>query len=385
VGVAIIAICGLLLLAFFLSRRRRQQQGADVEMRNANLSSSSSRSFALQTVPPKPEISPTTATSPKMLTRTESQYKQEITNRDNWEIDYTQIIMGRELGRGAFGTVHYATWRNAECAVKQLLLNAKNEETLQMFLKEANNMKKIRPHAKVVAMFGVCTNPEYPLCIVTEFLIDGNLYDYLHNASNEINGDVVVAMATDVASGMSHLHEEGIIHCDLACRNLLIIVGKSTIFVKVADFGLSKMAESGIYDASSDKKFPVKWSSPEVLNSGKLSRASDVWSYGVVLYEMLERRIPYAGMSNQEVIKFVCDQDKRLAKPTKIPYPPLLYSIMQDCFKKDPKSRPTFPVIYSQLMTLSRADRNAAAKGKQKADNVDYVNLSRNNDEALYN
>jgi len=258
--------------------------------------------------------------------------------------------------------------------VKQLLLDAKNEVVLKSFQKEANNMKKIRPHPKVVAMFGVCTNPANPVCIVTEYLADGNLFDYLHNSSNEVTGQTVVGLATDVASGMAHLHEEGIIHCDLACRNLLIVMGKNRVGVKVADFGLSKISESGVYDASSANTFPVKWSSPEVLNSGRLSRAADVWSFGVVLYEMLERRLPYTGMSNQDVIKYICDEDKRLPKPTKIAYPPLLYdSIMQGCFKRDPKDRPTFAAIYTELTAVVDADVATAVGGGTTSATTGYT------------
>jgi len=253
-----------------------------------------------------------------------------------------------------FGVVYVAAWRNAPCAVKQLHIDGNNEAKVKEFFREAETMKNIRPHPKVVSMLGVCTNPKFPLCIVTEFLSGGSLYDFIHDSSTNLTGAQVSEMAADVAGGMAHLHAENFIHCDLACRNLLCVHERDRVNIKVADFGLSKLVVGGAYDASSDKKLPVRWSSPEVLQHGKLSRAGDVWSFGVVIYEMLEQAIPYAGMSNKEVVNFVCKKKGILPKPTRISYPQLLDDTMTSCMQFNPADRPTFSQIFASFGSLSQ-------------------------------
>jgi hypothetical protein len=300
----------------------------------------------------QPPVTPKTEEEMKLQRASSEANLRELLG--NWEIDFRELSFQDKLGAGAFGIVYHAKWRKADCAVKQLLVDGKNEKALKEFLKEALNMKRIRPHPNVVGMLGVAVNPEYPLCIVTEYLPQGSLDNLLSNSSVTITPGQALFMAADVASGMSHLHKESIIHCDLAARNLLCVQIKDKIAVKVADFGLSKISESGIYDATSDHKFPVKWSAPEVILHGKFSKASDMWSYGVVLYEIFERRLPYAGMSNKEVIEEVCDKGHRLAKPTIITMPDELYDLMKLMWDTEPEKRPVFEKIHDDLKAIAR-------------------------------
>jgi serine/threonine protein kinase len=232
-------------------------------------------------------------------------------------------------------------------------------------------------------LYGVCTNPEYPLCIVTEYVAEGSLFDAMHNGTVEIDGHMTLAIALDIARGMAHLHvsykgrNEVLTilsgrkyspvslpsflwfltlfdSCDLAARNLLVSVqGENSFIVKVADFGLSSSTENGAVAGKKDSKIPVKWSPPEVLNERKFSKASDVWSFGIVLWEILEKKVPYGAYSNAEVIPMVT-KGYRLPKPERVEFKEELWTLITSCWEEDPSKRPTFSDICTQLEALQK-------------------------------
>jgi serine/threonine protein kinase len=133
---------------------------------------------------------------------------------DAWNVEYTEIKIGGELGRGAFGVVFRATWRHTEVAVKQLDFGgaSPDPEQVQAFADEAELMRNIRPHPHVLLSLGVCTDPGYPLCILTEFMAKGSLWDYLENSSNDVTNAQKLKILGDVAKGMQHLVSEGVVH-----------------------------------------------------------------------------------------------------------------------------------------------------------------------------
>jgi len=276
----------------------------------------------------------------------------------DWEIDYKEIEIGVELGRGAFGVVYRARWRNADCVVKQMHQDlASDHVALNNFLREAHNMKNLRPHPNVCDLLGVCTKPEFPVCIVTELLSEGSLVDLFNNGKITIDAGLAVTIAKDIASGMSHLHKENILHCDLAARNLLVsLKGKDQYVVKVADFGLSHISESDNYNLKAEAKFPIRWSAPELMTRAQVSKASDVWSFGVVIWEIIEWEKPYHQIaSNNEVMKQVCNEGLRLERPTRIEIADKLWEIMKSCWATEPKNRPSFQDLYKTLGELEVA------------------------------
>eukprot|EP00027_Filamoeba_sp_ATCC50430_P003191 CAMPEP_0168556050 /NCGR_PEP_ID=MMETSP0413-20121227/8671_1 /TAXON_ID=136452 /ORGANISM="Filamoeba nolandi, Strain NC-AS-23-1" /LENGTH=794 /DNA_ID=CAMNT_0008586961 /DNA_START=168 /DNA_END=2549 /DNA_ORIENTATION=+ len=197
-----------------------------------------------------------------------------------WEIPYEDIKIKSEIGRGAFGTVYKGRWRNCDCVVKQLSIDRADERAVQDFLKETETTKRLRNHPNVCTILGVCTAPEHPICIVMEFVSGGNLQKHIFSKSLELNKNLIISMGCDITSGMSHLHHENILHCDLACRNLLVDrKGTNDFLVKITDFGLAHTVntDSDIYDASSASVVPIRWSAPEVLTQLQMSKASDVW------------------------------------------------------------------------------------------------------------
>ncbi|KAG8193740.1 hypothetical protein JTE90_005038 [Oedothorax gibbosus] len=264
---------------------------------------------------------------------------------DEWEIDRTDIVMKHKLGGGQYGDVYEAIWKryNVTVAVKTL-----KEDTMALkdFLEEAAIMKEMK-HPNLVQLLGVCTR-EPPFYIITEFMPCGNLLDYLRNANrDEINAVVLMYMATQIASAMSYLESHSFIHRDLAARNCL--VGENHL-VKVADFGLARLMRDDTYTAHAGAKFPIKWTAPEGLAYNKFSTKSDVWAFGILLWEIATYGMsPYPGVDLTDVYHML-ESGYRMECPPGCP--PRVYELMRQCWHWEPSERPTFKDIHLTLETM---------------------------------
>ncbi|XP_048582893.1 tyrosine-protein kinase SRK2-like [Nematostella vectensis] len=260
--------------------------------------------------------------------------------KDQWEIPRESVRILSKLGQGQFGEVWEGLWNNTTpVAVKMLRPGTMSASA---FLAEAQIMKKLR-HPKLVQLYAVCTKEE-PIYIVTELMGHGSLLDYLKQPLNLLRLPQVIDMGAQIAAGMAYLEINNYIHRDLAARNIL--VGEKNI-VKIADFGLSRLIDEGEYTARAGAKFPIKWTAPEAALYNKFTIKSDVWSFGILLTELVTYgRIPYPGMGNAEVLAQV-ERGYRMPCPMKCP--PLLYQIMLDCWKQIPEERPTFETLQWRL------------------------------------
>jgi len=230
-----------------------------------------------------------------------------------------------------------------EVAIKTMKVNSMSPDA---FLAEAQIMKQCN-HPKLVKLYAVCTDRE-PYYIITEYMKNGSLLTYLRNENNSLSLQSLVDIAGQIANGMCYLKERRLVHRDLAARNVLVGEKISNVpEVKIADFGLARklMDEENIYAAQEGAKFPIKWTAPEAATKGNFTTKSDVWSYGVLLFEIFTKgHVPYIGMHNREVIEQV-QRGYRISRPANCPPP--IYEEMLKCWNADPTARPTFEHLYS--------------------------------------
>lgn len=264
---------------------------------------------------------------------------------DQWEILHSSIRLLNKLGQGQFGEVWQGLWNETTpVAVKTLKTGSKStQDSANAFLQEAQIMKKLN-HPKLVQLFAVCTKGD-PIYIITELMTNGSLLEYLQSAFGQrLKLPELIDIGAQVAKGMAYLEQCQYIHRDLAARNVL--VGEKNI-VKIADFGLSRIIIEDEYIAHEGAKFPIKWTAPEAALYHKFSIKSDVWSFGILLTELITRgQVPYAGMTNAEVLKQV-EAGYRMEQRRDCP--DALYQMMLECWRKAPEQRPTFETLQWQL------------------------------------
>ncbi|CAF1065945.1 unnamed protein product, partial [Didymodactylos carnosus] len=261
---------------------------------------------------------------------------------DKWEIARSEIIMQCKEGGGQYGDVYKALWKryNKIVAVKTL------KETMNVtdFIDEACVMKEMK-HPNLVQLLGVVTL-EPPYYIITEFMPYGCLLDYLKkHPRSELTSTVLMYMAGQIGSGMTYLEQKNFIHRDLAARNCL--VGENHL-VKVGDFGLARLIQcENHYTAKLGAKFPIKWTAPEGLAFNQFSTKSDVWSFGILLYEIATYgSSPYPGVDLSDVYHLL-ETGCRMPSPEGCPAD--VYNLMQKCWRWKPEERPTFKEIHAEL------------------------------------
>ncbi|XP_031424894.1 tyrosine-protein kinase Fes/Fps [Clupea harengus] len=267
--------------------------------------------------------------------------------KDKWVLEHDDVILGQSIGRGNFGEVFSGRLRsdNTPTAVKSCRENLPTEQK-NKFLMEARILKQY-DHPNIVKLIGVCTQKQ-PIYIIMELVQGGDFLSFLRSEGHHLRDTMLIKMAENVAAGMEYLASKKCIHRDLAARNCL--VGEKSV-VKISDFGMSREEEDGVYSAAGGmKQIPVKWTAPEALNYGRYTSESDMWSFGVLLWETFSRGIsPYTNMSNQQTRDEV-EKGFRLPAPSNCP--PEIFTLMSQCWQYDPRRRPSFTKIRMELSNL---------------------------------
>ncbi|XP_056912527.1 ephrin type-A receptor 4b [Takifugu flavidus] len=269
------------------------------------------------------------------------------------EIDAANIRIERVIGAGEFGEVcsgrlRVQGKREIYVAIKSLKAGYSDKQRRD-FLSEASIMGQF-DHPNIIRLEGVVTRCK-PVMIITEFMENGSLDTFLKKHDGQFTVIQLVGMLRGIASGMKYLSDMSYVHRDLAARNILV---NSNLVCKVSDFGLSRVLEDDPEAAYTTRggKIPIRWTAPEAIAYRKFTSASDVWSYGIVMWEVIsygER--PYWEMSNQDVIKAI-EEGYRLPAPMDCPV--VLHQLMLDCWEKGRSDRPKFGQIVTILDKLIR-------------------------------
>ncbi|KAM4747534.1 insulin-like growth factor 1 receptor [Rhinophrynus dorsalis] len=277
---------------------------------------------------------------------------------DEWEVLREKITMNRELGQGSFGMVYEGIGKGVvkdeaetRVAIKTVNEAASMRERIE-FLNEASVMKEFNCH-HVVRLLGVVSQGQ-PTLVIMELMTRGDLKSYLRSLRQDTESNsgqppptlkMMIQMAGEIADGMAYLNANKFVHRDLAARNCMVA---EDFTVKIGDFGMTRdIYETDYYRKGGKGLLPVRWMSPESLKDGVFTTHSDVWSFGVVLWEIASlAEQPYQGMSNEQVLRFVMEGGL-LEKPDNCP--DMLFELMRMCWQYNPKMRPSFLEIISSI------------------------------------
>ncbi|CAB1456562.1 unnamed protein product [Pleuronectes platessa] len=271
----------------------------------------------------------------------------------DYEIQRDRIELGRCIGEGQFGDVHQGIYISPEnpalsVAVKTCK-NSTSDSVREKFLQEALTMRQF-DHPNIVKLMGVIT--ENPVWIIMELCTLGELRSFLQVRKYSLDLASLILYSHQLSTALAYLESKRFVHRDIAARNVLV----STVdCVKLGDFGLSRYMEDSSYYKASKGKLPIKWMAPESINFRRFTTASDVWMFGVCMWEVLMYGIkPFQGVKNNDVIGRI-ENGERLAMPPQCP--PTLYSLMTKCWSYDPSKRPRFTELKTQLSTILEEEK----------------------------
>ncbi|XP_014513845.1 serine/threonine-protein kinase CTR1 isoform X2 [Vigna radiata var. radiata] len=269
-------------------------------------------------------------------------------DEEDLDIPWSELILKENIGTGSFGTVLRADWRGSDVAVKILKVQGFDPGRFEEFLKEVSLMKRLR-HPNIVLLMGAVIQPP-KLSIVTEYLSRGSLYELLHmpNVGSSLSERCRLKMAYDVASGMNYLHQmrPPIVHRDLKSPNLLV---DDSYTVKVCDFGLSRTKANTFLSSKTAAGTP-EWMAPEVIRGELSNEKCDVFSFGVILWELVTLQQPWRHLNPSQVVAAVGFMDKRLDIPRHVN--PEVAALIELSWATEPWRRPSFSYIMKCLQQI---------------------------------
>jgi len=277
---------------------------------------------------------------------------------ENFIIDYNELSFDKKIGEGGYGRVFLGKFSGIDVAIKEYGKTKLDIKRAEDFVKEIEVISNLR-HPNIVLCMGACIhNGKY--LMITEYLEEGSLFDHLHKLHTKISDETMFNIIEDIALGMCYLHGRKVFHCDLKSSNILI---DSSWSVKLCDFGLSRVKYK-----SDRKRFQKQrvgtphWMAPEILRGEKYDESADVYSFGMILWELMSGEIPYCNMPISDIIATVGYDGKQVNLPTK--GNPVILAIMKSCLELDIHARPTFKQIVGQLQQRNKGMVSSLKKGK---------------------
>lgn len=271
---------------------------------------------------------------------------ESLSSLEKWEINYEDLELQKKIGSGGFAEV-YLGYRKSDgtvVAVKKLHQQLFDEIMLEMFKSEVLILTKLQ-HYAILPFVGACTRP--PFCIVTRFMSGGSLFSRLHakEAADRLSSTQLTIIALGIAYGMEYLHNQNMLHRDLKSLNILLDVDG---YPKICDFGMAQTKSTGSEPVQGGIG-TSQWMAPEVLASQRYDEKADVYSYGIILWEMLTGDVPYRGLRDIQVAMTVINQHNRPKIPKNCPQN--LAKFIRVCWHSDPDKRPEFKTIVRALET----------------------------------
>ncbi|CAN1276307.1 Serine/threonine-protein kinase STY46 [Linum perenne] len=287
---------------------------------------------------------------------------------DVWEIDLKQLKFDNMVASGAYGDLYKGTYCSQEVAIKVLKSERINTDMQKEFAQEVYIMRKVR-HKNVVQFIGACTKPP-SLCIVTEFMSGGSVYDYLHKHKGVFKLPSVLKVAIDISKGMNYLHQNNIIHRDLKAANILMDENE---VVKVADFGVARVqAQSGVMTAETGT---YRWMAPEVIEHKPYDHKADVFSFAIVLWELLTGKLPYEYLTPLQAAVGVVQKGLRPTIPKHTN--PKLTELLEKCWQQDPSLRPDFSEIIEILRQTAKEVGEEQGNGRKEKSHGGFLSVLR--------
>ncbi|KAM4562467.1 raf-1 proto-oncogene, serine/threonine kinase a isoform 1-T1 [Odontesthes bonariensis] len=312
-----------------------------------------------------------------------TQEKNKIRPRDKrdssyyWEIEATEVYLQSRIGSGSFGTVYKGKW-HGDVAVKILKVIDPTPEQFQAFRNEVAVLRKTR-HVNILLFMGYMTKDA--LAIVTQWCEGSSLYKHIHVLETNLKIIQLIDIARQTAQGMDYLHAKNIIHRDMKSNNIFLHEG---LTVKIGDFGLAtvKARWSGSHQVEQPSG-SILWMAPEVIrmqDNNPYSFQSDVYSYGIVLFELMTGELPYAMIANRDQIIFMVGRGYMSPDLSKLykNCPKAMKRLVADCIKKSKDERPLFPQILSSIELLQHAlpkiNRSASEPSLHRASHTEDIN-----------
>ena len=275
---------------------------------------------------------------------------------EKWEVDLSTMVITEKIGEGFFCKTYKGVLNGTtEVVVRTPILG---QFTTTNFKEEAAVMRHLSGHPNIIKLYGTCLRKEL-LYLITELMPHETLYQFLHHEKNQSmwanNPKVIYDISTQIANGMAHMEHQRCIHRHLSSHTIL--VGKNYI-VKITSFSCAKILEPGqdFYEASSYEIFksPIRWAAPEVLIHRRFSNKSDVWSFGVLLYEVVTGGgVPYPEMTDSEIVHQIKRDPKGFQYCFHSVQPSDFSNTMHRCMEVDPAARPSFAVLSKEIEKLA--------------------------------
>ncbi len=264
-------------------------------------------------------------------------------------IDYKDLTLGQKIGRGGFGDVFKGTWTGQDVAVKKLHMADMSAKCTQEFERETKVWSKLH-HPNIIALLGICISPN-PYCMVMKYKPSGSLYKLLQS-KQDIPWSSRKQMAVDIASALLYLHKKNIVHRDLKSLNILVGKEEGQLRASLTDFGLSEVKQetaSTTKIGAQQSSGTLLWMAPELLKGRKCTKASDIYAYGMVLWELATRKVPFNEVHQSAVRGLIKESELSCLKiPTETPES--FSGLIKQCWSKQPTIRPSAKSTLDQLL-----------------------------------